>query len=102
MVGFISFCAAGLRNSNLLSAYNASQVDTAGRTFDFNSVTIPVQTKYAMENTNIFDLPANKTIPLLDRLSLDDCLGLSMMYGCDASKCVDGKQHSVIVIHSFA
>jgi hypothetical protein len=77
-----------LRNSNLLTAYNASQVDVAGRPFDYNSVTIPKVSKYAVENSSIFEL-INHTVPLLDRLSQDDCLGLSWMYGCDASKCVD-------------
>ncbi|XP_055352519.1 uncharacterized protein LOC129598570 [Paramacrobiotus metropolitanus] len=78
-----------LRNSNLLTAYNASQVDTVDRPFDYHSVTIPNFNKYGIVNSTVFELPANTTFPQLDRLSLDDCMGLAWMYGCDAKKCVD-------------
>lgn len=85
---FVEDLQPELRFSNLLNAYNASQVLRSGP-FDYNSITIPRPSQYAIAGKHIFEFPADKAVPTLAHLSKADCVGLSFMYGCDDSKCVD-------------
>lgn len=85
---FVEDLQPELRFSNLLNAYNASQVLRSGP-FDYNSITIPRPSQFAIAGKHIFEFPADKAVPTLAHLSKADCVGLSFMYGCDDSKCVD-------------
>ncbi|GAU92467.1 hypothetical protein RvY_04544 [Ramazzottius varieornatus] len=85
---FVENLQPELRFSNLLNPYNASQVLRSGP-FDYHSITIPQPSQYAIAGKHIYEFPADKAVPTLAHLSKADCAGLSFMYGCDESKCVD-------------
>lgn len=74
-----------------MKPYNESEVYYS-TPFDYHSLTILPTTKYSAGNQTIFSFPNNISVPTMDYLSLNDCIGLSWMYGCDVRNCRDRKK----------
>ncbi|GAU95797.1 hypothetical protein RvY_07352 [Ramazzottius varieornatus] len=77
-----------LRDTSLMKPYNESEVYYT-TLFDYHSLTILPTTKYSAGNQTIFSFPNGISVPTMDYLSLNDCIGLSWMYGCDVRNCLD-------------